>query len=122
MSLPETEGLLFNTGYASSTEYTAYYPLLGPSRSRTVIPVHGDGTAESIAARMRRAKIGYAYVAAQPDKRRVVEALYDPMLFELVRMSTATQRESKRGRRFFYDAANKTEQETGTRRYLYHLK
>jgi hypothetical protein len=103
-SLPETEGLLLHTGYAHYT-YPAYYPLLGPSRSRVVVPVDIETPTNSIVASMRRAGLQYAYVTTLPESRTTVEAIYGGSQFELVHMSIVE--ESWR---------------SGTRRYLYRLK
>ena len=103
-SLPETEGLLLHTGYAKYT-YPAYYPLLGPSRSRLVIPVDIETPTNSIVASMRRAGVQYAYVATLPESRTTVEAIYGGSEFELVHMSIVNEGWT-----------------SGTRRYLYRLK
>jgi hypothetical protein len=121
-ALPESEGLLLNTGYASSREYTAYYPLLGPSQSRPVIPVDRDGTTESIVTRMRNSRIRYAYVTASPENRAVVETLYDPSHFELIHRSNITVGQSRGGGRFSYGPTDETAEGIGTRRYLYRMK
>jgi hypothetical protein len=121
-ALPESEGLLLNTGYAPSIfEYTSYYPLLGSSQSRKVIPVDSDGTTESIAASMRNAGIRYAYVTASPENRSVVETLYDRSLFEPVHVSTIVVGERSGARRHLYRPAIGDEERNGTRRYLYRL-
>jgi hypothetical protein len=103
-SLPENEGLLLHTGYANYT-YPAYYPLLGRSHSRVVIPVDTEGTTESIVANMRRVGLQYAYVTTLPESRGTVEAIYDGSRFELVHTSIV-----------------ETGWRSGTRRYLYRLK
>jgi hypothetical protein len=104
-SLPESEGLLHNTGYAAYT-YPAYYPLLGPSLTRSVIPVDADdASVESIIATMRTSGLHYAYVTASPQMKDRVEAKYDNSRFELVHTSAASHGWI-----------------AGTRRYLYHLK
>jgi hypothetical protein len=122
LSLPESEGLLFNTGYAPTIfEYTAFYPLLGPSLSRLVIPMDSPATTESIVARMRSAGVQYAYVTASPDNRSVVEALYNSSLFELIHVSTIVVGESSGARRNLYRPAAGSEERNGTRRYLYRL-
>jgi len=122
VSLPETEGLLLNTGYAPSIfEYTSYYPLLGNSRSRTVIPVDSNATAETIVTRMRSAGIRYAYVTASPENRTAVETLYNRSLFEPLHVSTIVVGESSGARRYLYRLANRNEDKSGTRRYLYRL-
>jgi hypothetical protein len=103
-TMPEREGMLLHTGFANYT-YPTYYPLLGPSFGRLVVPVDVDTPADSIVARMRRAGVRYAYVAALPKARELVESLYDPAHFELVHVSTVDD-----GWR------------AGTRRYLFRLK
>jgi hypothetical protein len=103
-ALPENESLLYNTGYTSSS-YPGYYPLLGPLRTRIVIPVDTDASADSIVANMRRAHVRYVYVPASPENRPLVEAKFDESRFELVHASTI-----------------ETPEANGTRRYLYRLK
>jgi len=103
-AMPEGQGILLHTGYANLT-YPTYYPLLGASFGRLVIPVDVDTPADSIVARMRRAGVRYAYVAALPASLRLVESLYGPAHFDLVRVSTVED-----GWR------------AGTRRYLFRLK
>ena len=103
-SLPENDGILLHTGYANYT-YPGFYPLLGPSHSRVVIPVDTAATTESIVADMRRASLRYAYVTAAPKSRAIVEGIYDRSQFALVHMSTVNE-----GWR------------SGTRRYLYRLQ
>ena len=103
-SRPETEGILLHTGYANYT-YASFYPLLGPSQSRIVLPVDTEATTESIVADMRRMSLRYAYVTASPKSRSTVEGIYDQSQFALVHVSTVN--ESWR---------------SGTRRYLFRLK
>jgi hypothetical protein len=103
-SLPETEGLLVQTGYANYT-YPGHYPLLGPLLGRVVIPVDTEATADSIVVTMRRAGLQYAYVTALPEFQATVEAIYDGARFELVHMSMVEETWRR-----------------GTRRYLYRLK
>lgn len=104
VSLPESEGLLHNRGHASRT-YPGYYPLLGPSLARTVIPVDADASTNAIIAKMRKVGLRYAYVTASPEWRVIVEMRYDKAQFELVHTSLIQHGWMK-----------------GTRRYLYRLK
>jgi hypothetical protein len=103
-TLPEREGLLVQTGYASFT-YPAFYPLLGDSLGRLVLSVDVGIGADSIVSRMRRTGVRYAYVAAAPNARAEIESLYDARRFELVHLSVVEQ-----GWR------------AGTRRYLFRLR
>lgn len=103
-SLPETEGILLHTGYANYT-YPGFYPLLGRSHSRIVIPVDTETPTNSIVATMRRAGVRYAYVTALPESSETVKSIYDGSHFELVHLSIVED-----GWR------------SGTRRYLYRLK
>jgi hypothetical protein len=103
-SLPETNGLLLHMGHANYT-YPSYYPLLGPTLSRLVIPVDTEATTESIVADMRSAGLHYAYVTALPKSHSTVEELYDQSQFELVHVSTVNEGWRR-----------------GTRRYLYRLR
>jgi hypothetical protein len=122
VSLPDSQGILWNTGYAPTLqEYAAYYPLLGRSLHRVVIPVEGDDSTESIVAKMRRAHVQYAYVAASPSFQRAVEAKYDGRYFELVHMSVVLPGERSGARRFLYREVS-VRNVSGTRRYLYRLK
>jgi hypothetical protein len=102
--LPEQEGLLLHTGFANYS-YAAYYPFLGLSHRRVVLPVDVEIGTDSIVARMRRTGVRYAYVTTLPASRGVIEAMYDPARFELVHLSVV-----EAGWR------------SGTRRYLYRLK
>jgi hypothetical protein len=86
-----------------------------------VIPVEGDGSTESIVARMRRAHVQYAYVAASPSFRRVVEAKYGRRYFDLVHISVVVLGERSGARRFLYREVS-VHDRGGTRRYLYRLK
>lgn len=123
LSLPESEGLVLNTGYAPTIfEYTAFYPLLGPSQSRLVLAVDSDATTDSITRQMRETGVRYAYVAASPDNRSMVQAIYDPSHFELVHTSTIIVGESSGARRNLLRPAVGDEENTGTRRYLFRLK
>jgi hypothetical protein len=123
-ALPENEGLLHNLGYAPPTipEYAAYYPLLGPSLSRLVVPVEEDPSTDVIVARMRAANVRYAYVLTSPQNRRVVDATYTPALFELVHMSTIVAGESSGARRHLYRLASPAEEPSGTARLLFRLR
>lgn len=103
-SLPENNGLLHNTGYAEYT-YPGHYPLLGSSLRRIVVPVDTDASTEDIIATMRTTGLLYAYVAASPASRVIVEMKYDKTRFELVHSSMIQDGWMK-----------------GTHRYLYRLK
>jgi hypothetical protein len=122
-ALPEHEGLLHHTGYGPPrSDYAAYYALLGPSRSRVVIPVDTEATSDSIVASMRRAGVRYAYVVALPEARAAVEALYEASRFELVHLSIIEPGERWGARRHFYQSAGEVSGSSGIRRYLYRLK
>lgn len=121
--LPEHEGLLHHTGYGPPrSDYAAYYPLLGRSLRRVVIPVDVEATTDSIVASMRSAGVRYAYVAALPESRDVVKALYDGSQFELVHMSSIEKDESSGARRYLYRPVTDASDGGGIRRYLYRLK
>lgn len=122
-SLPETEGLLHHTGYGPPrSDYAAYYPLLGPSLRRVVIPVDIEATTDSILADMRRTGLRYAYVSALPEARATVEAIYDGEQFELVQMSSIERGEQSGARRYLYQPLTDASGDGGIRRYLYRLK
>ena len=121
-NLPETEPVLHNTGYAPSMpEYAAYYPLLGPTQSRRVIPVDAEGTTEYLVAQMQAGRARYAYVVASPEYHETVERLYDPAHFTLVHQSVITRGEKSGARRFLFRSMNETDEGRGIRRYLYRL-
>jgi hypothetical protein len=123
VGLPEREGLLHNTGYAPEIpEYAAYYPLLGPTQSRRVIPVDVEGTTDFLLATMRTGHLRYAYVAAAPEFQATVERLYDPALFELVHLSAIERGEKSGARRYLYRSLVETGQRRGIRRYLFRLR
>lgn len=123
LSMPEQQGILYQTGYAPTIfEYTAYYPLLGPTLSRTVFPLDWVPSTESIIARMQQAGVRYAYITASPENRSTVESLYDRSHFELVHQSTVVVGESSGARRHLYRVATEAEESLGTRRYLFRLK
>jgi hypothetical protein len=125
ISLPEGEGVLHLTGYAPSIfpEYAAYYPLLGASGQRLVIPVDGELSTAAMVARMRRAGVRYSYVVASPDKAPAVQATYDPAYFELVHESDIVPGESSGARRHLYRNANgAAEDSSSLRRYVFELR
>ena len=122
-SLPEHEGLLHHTGYGPpSSDYAAYYPLLGPSLSRVVIPADTEATTDSIVTGMRHAGLRYAYVSALPESRATVEAIYDGAQFQLVHMSSIERGEQSGARRYLYRPVANATGNGAIRRYLYHLK
>ena len=121
--MPEREGLLHHTGFGPPrADYAAYYPLLGPARTRVVIPVDSEMTTDDLVARMRRAEIRYAYVSALPESRATVEAIYNPGQFELTHVSEIERGESSGQRRYLYRSVRDDGQSAGIRRYLYRLK
>jgi hypothetical protein len=123
ITLPEREGLLQNTGYASGIpEYAGYYPLLGPSQSRRVIPMDTEGTTDLVVATMRAAHIQYAYVAASVQNHETVEAIYVPSLFELEHLSMITPGEQSGARRHLYRVTRNPSEPGAIRRYLFRLK
>ena len=122
-ALPEHDGLLHHTGYGPPrTDYAAYYPLLGRSRGRVVVPVDTEATTESIAATMHSVGIRYAYVAVLPASREAIEATYDRSHFELVHMSIIEVGERSGARRHLYKPVTDASNHSGIRRYLYRLK
>jgi hypothetical protein len=103
-SLPESEGVLFQQGYAPLS-YAGDYPMLGRSHTRPLITVDAGISTEQIVARMRQAGIQYVYAPAAPDSQAVVESMFDQAHFELEHVSVVEQGVAR-----------------GTRRYLYRLK
>ena len=122
-SLPEKEGLLHHTGFGPpKSDYAAYYPLLGPARTRIVIPVDSEVTTNALVATMRSSGIRYVYVSALPEARATVETIYDPAQFDLVHVSEIERGESSGARRYLYRSVQDADKGTGIRRYLYRIK
>lgn len=122
-SIPEQEGLLHHTGFGPPrSDYAAYYPLLGSTRTRVVLPIDSEVSTDSIVARMREAGVRYAYLAVLPEARATVEAIYDPRQFDLVHVSEIERGESSGQRRYLYRPVRASRHGTGIRRYLYRLK
>jgi hypothetical protein len=103
-------------------EYAAYYPLLGESLSRLVIPVDLEGTTSSIVAEMRAAGVHYAYVAAAPDNVAAVQALYDRRFFDLVHASAIARGEKVGQRRHAFQPASGAADQPVIRRFLFRLE
>ena len=103
-ALPEKEALIYSVGYAPSS-YPGYYPLLGASRTRLVIPVDTKTSIDGMITKMLRAHVRYVYVPASPENFASVEARFDPSRFEQAYVSTVD-----------IPAIGKT------RRYLFRLK
>jgi hypothetical protein len=126
-SLPESEGLWWQTGYAPELpEYAAYYSLLGPGLRRLVLPGDRESTTSSILDRMRQNGARYAYASASPQLRSQVEALFDPQYFEMVSQSRIVRGEAFGARRTLwrtlYRPADSAEEDRTIIRYLYRLK
>jgi hypothetical protein len=126
--LPERDSLLYNTGYGPGySDYAAYYPLLGRSLKRFVVPLNEgdtDGTTAALVSRMRRLCLRYAYVSAVPATRRIVEQMYDPSSFELVSESLIVPGERSGARRHLYRSvdAGARDAAVAIRRYLFRLR
>jgi hypothetical protein len=101
---PDTEPLLYNTGYALLS-YAGDYPLLGPSLRRVLFTVDTDATTDAIVHVMREARVRYAYVPASAASQPEVMRKYAPAYFDLERVSEVP-----------------TGERAGTRRYLYRLR
>jgi hypothetical protein len=100
-ALPETEPLLYHTGYARLS-YAGDYPLLGPGLGRVLIAMDGAQVTDSLVAVMRPRGVRYAYVPAAPASRAAVEAMYDPARFELVHVSTVGDGRMRGVRRYLF--------------------
>jgi hypothetical protein len=123
VGLPEREGLVYHTGYAPGMqEYAAYYPLIGPSQRRLVLPIDTEGTTELLVGRMQAAGVRFAYVAAAPDFYDVVERIYTPGRFTLRHVSVIERGEKSGARRYLYRALPDTTGREGFRRYLFELR
>jgi hypothetical protein len=103
-ALPESEGILFQQGYAPLS-YAGDYPMLGRSHTRPLIIVDAGTSIDLIVARMREAGIRYVYAAAAPESQATVESLYDQAHFALEHVSMVEDGVAR-----------------GTHRYLYRLK
>ncbi len=99
--LPESEGLLYNAGYASLS-YVADYPLMGPSLARLVIFVDADAPIEAIVGAMRDAGVRYASVPAAPESVPVVEAKYAAAQFTIVHVSLVDRGPLEGTRRYLF--------------------
>lgn len=99
--LPESEGLLYHTGYARLS-YAGDYPLLGPSLGRLLTVIDGPQRTDSVAAIMHRAGVRYAYVPVAPDAVSEVVATYAPPRFEVAHVSTADTDKSRGVRRYLF--------------------
>ena len=123
-SLPESDSLILNTGYAPPTvpEYAAFYPLLGPSQSRLVIPIDGQPSTEAIITTMRQRRISYVYVLASPENSQSIKAKYDSKHFVLVHESAIVPGEKSGARRNLFRLATPAELPQATLRLLYKLK
>lgn len=121
--LPESERLLWETGYAPDLpEYAAYLPLLGPSSRRYLLPSNHDTNTTDLRLRMKANGITYAYVPASPQFRAEVEKLFDPHSFELVSQSKVIKGDLISPHRSLFRPATSTEAEQAITRYLYRLK
>jgi hypothetical protein len=123
LSLPASEGLLSQTGYAPDLpEYAVYYPFLDVTLNRLVLPVDRGTTTNSIITMMHQSGIHYAYVAASPEFRSAVETLFDSHYFELVSESSVVRGELIAARRTLFRSANETEENSAIKRYLFRLR
>jgi hypothetical protein len=123
-SLPENQGLFFQTGYAPGfPEYAQYYPLLGQSFERSILIANLESTTGSILDQMHRNGIQYAYVSATPENRRIVEKLFDSKYFKLVSQSSVVRIQQDRSQRPYYrPTADAQDKNSSIQRYLYRLK
>lgn len=121
--LPESDGLLWETGYAPDLpEYTAYLPLLGPSSQRLVLPSNHDKDTGALSQKMKTNGIQYAYVPASPQSRGEVEKLFDPQTFDLVSQSAVIKGNLISPRRPIFQPATSAETNQAITRYLFKLK
>lgn len=107
MTLPASQGLLWEYGCASTT-YPAFLPILTtPQRGstlRTVVPIDCLASATAIVDRMRETGVRYAYVMVSPELRSAVEGKHPAGDFAVEASDTIQS-----GRL------------AGTARYLFHL-
>ena len=99
--LPDSEPLLYNTGYASLS-YAGDYALLGRSRQRLLFTVDADISTGQILDLMRRSGVRYAYVPASPGVRADVEAKYAAPHFQLERVSIVSEGERAGTSRYLF--------------------
>ncbi|MBD0290227.1 MAG: hypothetical protein ICV74_03135 [Thermoleophilia bacterium] len=123
-TLPEREAIAPITGFGPArTDYTSYYPLLGPSQRRFVLPLDVAYRARSgatLAAAMRAAGVRYAYLAAVPDLREEAERLARDAGLELVHTSFIVEGERSGARRRLYRSTSEDDP-AAIVRYLYRL-
>jgi hypothetical protein len=101
---PESEPLLYNTGYANLS-YAGDYALLGPGLGRVLLTVDTDATTDLIVRAMQKAGVRYAYVPAGTVNQEQVAAKYGSAFFTLEHVSDVTSGDG-----------------AGTKRYLYRLR
>jgi flagellar biosynthesis protein FliQ len=111
VSLPSNVGLLWDTGYGPGvSDYAAYYPLLGSTQRRLVVPIDIEPasravtatSARRLVARMRQMRVRYAYVQSVPQYRSLVNILYPRGEFRLVHLSAIAPGGNLGGRRHVY--------------------
>ena len=123
LSLPEVQGILWQTGYSPALpEYTAYYPLLGRSFSRLVLPVGPGATTASILGRMRQFHVQYAYVTIDPENLPLVQSVYGSKDFELIHQSEVVKGDLVGAQRSLFRPATGAEAKIATFRFLYRLR
>jgi hypothetical protein len=88
LSLPESEGLLYQTGYAPLS-YPGYYPLLGPAAKRTVLLVDIEATTQCVVTLLRQHGLKYAYVIASADQLATVFETYERSHFSVIHESAS---------------------------------
>ena len=112
VALPESEGILLQTGYGPTT-YPAYYPLMGPSLRRLVLTLDLGSRTDVILERMRSNGVRLAYVVASPETEALVMSLYDSEHFEVTHVSTVQEGRRKGSRRYLFTLKQPTEASTG---------
>lgn len=123
-SLPSREGLLWYAGFGPPNEYAAYYPLLGRSLDRRVLPVDSSDTQSTgrIVDRMRKDRVRYAYVSVAPPWQAKVRGIFAPAKFQLVHESAIEVGPHISARRFLYRPVDLKSGQNGIRRYLFRLR
>lgn len=124
-SLPRRDGVLIDTGYGpGSSDFTAYYPMLGDSLSpRHVVQIDQSlrRSTATIVALMRRDRLRFAYMTVNPDRRAAVHALYTDKYFKLLRVSGIKVGKQIAARRWLYRPVSANDPDA-IRRYLFRLR
>jgi hypothetical protein len=123
-SLPSRDGILWYTGFGPPNEFAAYYPLLGRSLNRLVLPLDSSETQSTggVVDRMRKGGVRYAYISVMPQSQAKVRVIFAPARFQLVHQSIIEVGPNISARRFLYLPVDPKSGRNGIRRYLFRLR